>query len=119
MMPHFPGVGSTSDWLKICFRSTTQIWKVTHHKYGISAIISQTSFCRETGTVALQNVDCFLRLLQIYVFSVSVVNTHKKNNQLPSIKTNIYPSFFVLVTKQRIKILILYYFIVNLNNFSF
>ena len=39
--------------------------------------------------VALQNVDCFLRLLQIYVFSISVVNTHthKKNNQLPSIKT--------------------------------
>ena len=38
--------------------------------------------------VALQNVDCFLRLLQIYVFSVSVVNAHtQKNNQLPSIKT--------------------------------
>ena len=34
-------------------RSSTQIWVVTHHQYGISALVSQTSFCGETvGGVA-------------------------------------------------------------------
>ena len=60
MISHFPDLGSTSDWLKICFRSTTQIRTVTHHRYGISAIVSLASLCRETSMVALQNVDCFL-----------------------------------------------------------
>ena len=34
-------------------RSSTQIWVVMHHQYGISALVSQTSFCGETvGGVA-------------------------------------------------------------------
>ena len=34
-------------------RSTTQIWVVTRHQYGISALVSQTSFGGETsGDVA-------------------------------------------------------------------
>ena len=34
-------------------RSTTQIWVVTRHQYGISALLSQTSFGEETsGSVA-------------------------------------------------------------------
>ena len=34
-------------------RSITQIWVVTHHQYGISALVSQTSFGKETsGSVA-------------------------------------------------------------------
>ena len=34
-------------------RSTTQIWVVTRHQYGISALVSQTSFGGETsGSVA-------------------------------------------------------------------
>ena len=46
--------------------------------------------------VALQNVDCFLRLLQIYVFSVFVVNTHKKKQSVTiNQNCNIYPPFFV------------------------
>ena len=50
---------SVSDWFKqISFatrqiRSTTQIWVVTPHQYGISALVSQTSFGGETsGSVA-------------------------------------------------------------------
>ena len=35
-------------------------------------------FARKPAWWHCKNVDCFLRLLQIYVFSVSVVNTHKK-----------------------------------------
>ena len=48
---HYPDLGSTSDWLKrnsLAFqpvRSTTQIWVVTRHQYGISALVTQTSFC--------------------------------------------------------------------------
>ena len=30
-------------------RSTTQIWVVMHHQYGISALIPQTSFCRRSS----------------------------------------------------------------------
>ena len=56
---HYPDLASASDWL--CRlgnliqtnRSTTQIWVVKRHKYGISALVSQTSFGRETsGSVA-------------------------------------------------------------------
>ena len=52
-------LGSASDWssrmrnLIQPIRSTTQIWVVTRHQYGISALVSQTSFGGETsGSVA-------------------------------------------------------------------
>ena len=55
MMRHYPDLGSASDWL--CYmgnlieptRSTTQIWVVTRHQYGISVLVSQTSFDGETN----------------------------------------------------------------------
>ena len=59
MKRHYPDLGSASDWL--CrvgnliqpIRSTTQIWVVMCHQYGISALVSQTSFGRETsGSIA-------------------------------------------------------------------
>ena len=55
----FSDLGSPSDWLKQIsqaarpIRNTTQIWEVTRHQYGISALASQTSFCEKTcGGVA-------------------------------------------------------------------
>ena len=42
-------------------KETTQIWVVMRHLYGISALISQTSFCGN-AVVASLNVSCFLRL---------------------------------------------------------
>ena len=48
-------LGSACDWLNQIshtarpIRSTTQIWLVTHHQYGISALVSQTSFGGETS----------------------------------------------------------------------
>ena len=46
-------LGSVFDWLKQIFnhaiRSTTQIWVVTRHQYGISALVSQTSFRGKTS----------------------------------------------------------------------
>ena len=59
MTRHYPDLGSASDWLNQIshaarpIRSTTQIWVVTCHQYGISALVSQTSFGEETsGSVA-------------------------------------------------------------------
>ena len=42
-----------------------QILLLTRHQYGISVLVSQMSFCGETKVVALQNVNCFLRLLTL------------------------------------------------------
>ena len=59
MTRHYPDLGSASDWLKQIslaappIRSTTKIWVVTRHQYGISVLVSQTSFRGETtGGVA-------------------------------------------------------------------
>ena len=49
-MLHYPDLGSASDLschvgnLIQPIRSTTQIGVVTHHRYGISVLVSQTSF---------------------------------------------------------------------------
>ena len=54
-----PLVSPPNDWLNQIshaaqpIRSTTKIWVVTCHQYGISALVSQASFGRETsGSVA-------------------------------------------------------------------
>ena len=59
MTRHYPDLGSASDWLNQIshaarpIRSTTQISVVTRHQYGISVLVSQTSFGGETsGNVA-------------------------------------------------------------------
>ena len=55
MMHHYPDLGSASDWLNQIshvartIRSTTQIWVVTCHQYGISALVSQASFGGKTS----------------------------------------------------------------------
>ena len=59
MTCHYPDLGGASDWLKQIshatrpIRSTTEIWVVTPHQFGISALVSQTSFGGKTiGSVA-------------------------------------------------------------------
>ena len=59
MTRHHPDLGSASDWLNQIshsvrpIRSTTQIWVVMRHQYGIFALVSQTPFGGETsGSVA-------------------------------------------------------------------
>ena len=55
MTRHYPDLGDASDWL--CrvgnllqpIRSTIQFWVVARHQYGISVLVSQTSFCGETS----------------------------------------------------------------------
>ena len=54
MTSHYPGLGSATDWpcrvgnLIQPIRSPTQIWIVTRHQYGISALVSLPSFGEET-----------------------------------------------------------------------
>ena len=59
MTRQYQDLGSASDWsfrvgnLIQPIRSTTQIWVVTRPQYGISAVVSHTSFGGETsGSVA-------------------------------------------------------------------
>ena len=53
MTCHYPDLCSASDcWFREGnvlqpIRSTTKIWVVTRHQYGIFALVSQTSFWRE------------------------------------------------------------------------
>ena len=55
MTRHYPNLGSASDWscrvgnLIQPISSTTQIWVVMRHQYGISVLVSQTSFGGETS----------------------------------------------------------------------
>ena len=54
MTSQYPYLGSASDLKQIShaarpIRSTTQIWVVTRHKYGISALVPQTSFGGKTS----------------------------------------------------------------------
>ena len=67
MTRHYPDLGRASD--RSCrvgnliqpIRSRNQIWIMTRHQYGISALVSQTSF-GEKPVIASPNVGCFLRL---------------------------------------------------------
>ena len=55
MTRHYADLGGASDWLNQILhaagpiRSTNQMWAVTRHQYGISALVSQTSFDGETS----------------------------------------------------------------------
>ena len=55
MTRHYPDLGSVSDWSCLVgillrpIRSATQIWVVMRSQYGISALVSPTSFRGETS----------------------------------------------------------------------
>ena len=84
MTRHYPDLGSASDFsrrvgnLTQPIRSTTQIWVVTCHQYGISALVSQMSFGRETsGSIAKcwlfsQATKCHFVLAIIEIFNRDV-----------------------------------------------
>ena len=67
MTRHYQDLGTVSDWLEQIshavgpIRSTTQISVLTRHQYGISTLVSQTSF-RGKPVVAWRNVCCFVKL---------------------------------------------------------
>ena len=74
MTRYYPGLGSASDWSYCAenliqpIKGTTQIWVMTRHQYGISALVSQRSFGGESsGSVTKSpKVSCFLNLLFLF-----------------------------------------------------
>ena len=79
MTRHYPDLGSASDWLKRSgtsfqpIRSTTKIWVVTGHQYGISALVTQTSFCEgSSGNLAKRRLfSQAMMMLTLYFQAVS------------------------------------------------
>ena len=83
MTRHYPDLGSADFSRRVGnltqpIRSTTQIWVVTCHQYGISALVSQMSFGRETsGSIAKcwlfsQATKCHFVLAIIEIFNRDV-----------------------------------------------
>ena len=70
MTCYYPDLTKAPNWschvgnLFQQIKSNTQIWVVIRLQYGISGLVSQTSFRGETsgGVVASRNVGYFLRL---------------------------------------------------------
>ena len=66
MTRQYQDLGSAPYWLNQIshaarpIRSTTQIWVVTHHQYGISAHVTLTHLAGKAGVVASPNFGCFL-----------------------------------------------------------
>ena len=63
---HYQDLGIASNWSKQNLnaarqiRSASQMWVVTHHRYGISALVPKTLFGGKP-VVTSRNVGCFLR----------------------------------------------------------
>ena len=55
-------------------RSTTHIWIVTRHQYGISALVPQTLFRRETSS-GVAKCRRFLRLLTMMMLLMMTIIT--------------------------------------------
>ena len=104
MTPHYPDPGTASDWLKQIFhavwpiRGTTQIWIVIRHQYGISALVSQTSFtyihtyilylsCRSVKKEAAKELMWTYKLKSIYKKKVTN-NINKPMNYLQWVRKN-------------------------------
>ena len=90
MMRHYPDLGSASDWLNQMshaarpIRSTTRIWVVTRHQYGISALVSQTSFGGESS---------------VSVAKCRLFSQAKENTKLSQFQTEL---FFVSLAKRHL-----------------
>ena len=96
--------GSALDWLKQIsqvaqpIRSSTRIWVVTRHQYGISALVSQTSFHGEiVGGIAKCHLfslttipDKNTRLIVNVSQETAVINRKSKNNLPESVFSHNY-----------------------------
>ena len=85
MTRHYPDLDSASDWLKQIshearpIRSTTQIWVVTRHQYGISALVSQTSFGGE-NVVGVAKCRLFSEPKKLLHMQLKLLSFHNSNS---------------------------------------
>ena len=89
MTCHYPYLGSASDWLTQIshearpIRSTIEIWVVRRHQYGISMLVSQTSFRGETNG-GFANFCLFsARFNQILFYTSAGSSRNDGKNRLP------------------------------------
>ena len=84
MTPHYQDLDSSSDWLKQIShaarpnRSTTQIWVVTRHQYGISALVSQTSFGGKS-VVGVAKCRLFSQAMKWLHMQLKLLSFHDSN----------------------------------------
>ena len=84
MTPHYPDLGSASDWLKQIshaarpIRSTTQIWIVTRHQYGTSALVSQTPFGGK-NVVGVAKCRLFSQAMKWLDMQLKLLTFHNSN----------------------------------------
>ena len=87
---------SASDWLNHIshtvrpIRSTTQFWVVTRHQYGISALVSQTSFGGWTSG-SVPKCRLFSQAIELELFAVSSYLRVPSVKQMTCISTVVKP----------------------------
>ena len=107
MTCHYPDLGSPSDWLNQIshaarpIRSTTQIWVVTRHQYGISALVSQTSFGGETTSSPFISGICFLPLEPKKQKQITWSQVRETSRASPNVGFFLRPALVKLTAKKR------------------
>ena len=105
MTRHYPDLGGAFDWLKQIslttqpIRNTTQIWVMTRHQYGISALVSQRSFGGESsGSVTKSpKVSCFLNLLFLFCNGFPAKSCVRKEGRNSILMTWITTQFWAVL----------------------
>ena len=91
MTRHHRDLGSASDWLNQIShaarptRNTTQIWEVTHHQYGVSTLVSRTSFGGEASDSVAKCMSAVFLSYLIKLFKLKVLSESQKLISLQSV----------------------------------
>ena len=97
---HYQDLGSASDWscrvgnLIQPIRSTTQIWVVMRHQYGISALVSQTSFGWETSGGVVKCPLFSQAIFFLFWFTLLYWIRHKDSTRRQGMKRDLRPNWY-------------------------
>ena len=129
MTRHCPDLSSASDRLKQIshatrrIRSTTHIWGVTRHQYGISVLVCQTSFRGETSCGVTRCrlfsrangfwLECRDAFLHFETIAFKWVSLHMKSSLKLSLIVTSKRRRFLLGTNENKWEIVLFLFILN------
>ena len=89
MTRHYPDLGGASDWLNQISRAAWPL--MTRHQYGISALVSQTSFGGETsGNVAKYRLFSHAKPYLVTLFSIAFCFRCRLPNQDHEFRRQMY-----------------------------
>ena len=100
MTYHYPDLGSASDWLRQVslaawlIRSTTQIKVKTSHQERNSALVPQTSFCKE-------NSSCIAKWL-LFPQAMNIILTHNVKTTSDVLKDLLQPCVWLKVAHKNL-----------------